>query len=142
MKVNMDLNQLNTTLIGIENALLRRKCAQLESDHAELDDVCEGLIEAYEAEGHVVDTSAASGTRPSGEAYQGYDVGKDGKRHMDGGGTKNSEAEKARAKACANKGGPDDKGKVGATVASMAKSAHTHSSRDREDRGDVDHGIG
>lgn len=136
----MDLNQLNTTLIGIENALLRRKCTTLEAAHAELDDVCEELIEAYEIEGEAVDTSAATGTTPAPETYKGYDVGREGDRHMDSGGTKTAEAERARAHAAAMKGGPDDKGKTGQDVAAAAAAAHSASSKSREDRGDVDHG--
>ncbi len=137
----MDLNQLNTTLLGIENALLHRKCTTLEADHAELDDVCEELIEAYEIEGQAVDTSAGTGGKPPEEAYAGYDVGREGERHMDTGATKTAEAERAKAHAAAMKGGPDDKGKTGKGVAAAAADAHSASSKSREDRGDVDHGY-
>ena len=135
----MDLNQLNTTLTGIESALLRRKVTQLEGAFDELDEACEEMVEAYEIEGQAVSTSSASGSDPGGEAYAGYTVGDEGDRKMDSGATKTSAAEKAKAHAKAMQGGPDDKGAPQSTSSAEAR-AHSSSSRDREDRGDIDHG--
>jgi len=127
----MDLNQLNTTLTGIENALLRRKCAVIEAAFNELDDAVE---EAYEIEGQSVDTSASSGG-----AGDGYTLGREGDVHMDGGSTKTAAAEKAKAAAKAMQGGPGDKGTPQST-SGLETRAYGSSSKSREDRGDVDHG--
>jgi hypothetical protein len=135
----MDLQQLNTTLTGIENSLLRRKVVQLEATFDELDEGVQELEEAYEIAGQAVDTSAASGGTPPEETYQGYDVGREGDRHMDSGGTKTAAAERARAHAKAMQGGPDDKGVPQSTSAAETR-AHSASSKGREDRGDIDHG--
>lgn len=142
----MDLNQLNNTLTGIENALLRRKVVHLEGAFDELDEAseelaktCGELAEAYEIEGQAVDTSAASGGKPGEEAYQGYTVGNDGDRKLDNGATKTSAADKAKAHAKAMEGGPDDKGTPQTTTGAESR-AHSASSKSREDRGDIDHG--
>jgi len=135
----MDLNQLSTTLSDIEGALLRRKVSELEAVEEDYEEVVDEVMEAYEIEGQAVDTSAATGGTPPEETYQGYDVGREGDRHMDKGGTKTAAAERAKAHAKAMQGGPDDGGRPQSTSASTTR-AHSHSSKSREDRGDVDHG--
>lgn len=133
----MDIDTLNLTLADVEVQLLRRKCDMLESDLDELtpeDEVDEATLAS---DGAKIATQQAGGGMGGPETYAGYSVGREGDRHMDGGGTKTAAPERSAALAAAMRGGPGDMPPQ--TTAGKAAAALSYTRKDKDNQGDVDH---
>lgn len=138
----MNTENLNLTLADIEASLLRRKCDALEDIIDEQDDEGEGDAQVDEAtvasDGAKISSQKAGGGAPSGpDAYAGYSVGSEGDRHLDGGGTRTADAERAETLRAAMHGGPGDNPPQ--TTDGKAAMARKYSRKDKDNQGDVDH---